>query len=155
MSQFRIRFNQFAARVDQAVSITTLRLARRLGQLSQFATQWGGARVGLQPALRQLIISPLRRTNVALSSEEAPLGSGFDEAKGGYRMRAFLTSIALAAAIYCCLPSQASAWTCMAAGSSGRTATGSAILVERAGGIALRRCERRNPGAPCAVQWCR
>jgi hypothetical protein len=69
-------------------------------------------------------------------------------------MRRFLASIALAAAVCCFLPEQASAWTCMAVGSGGRTATGSAILIERATGIALRRCDRRNVGA-CTIQWCR
>jgi hypothetical protein len=69
-------------------------------------------------------------------------------------MRRFLASIALAAGIFCFLPGQASAWTCAAVGSLGLTATGSAILIERARGIALRRCERRNAGA-CTIQWCR
>jgi hypothetical protein len=74
--------------------------------------------------------------------------------KGEYRMRQLLASIALAAGLCCFLPAQASAWTCTAVGLSGRTATGSAILIERARGIALRRCERRNAG-PCMIRWCR
>ena len=69
-------------------------------------------------------------------------------------MRRFLASITLAAGICCFLPGQASALTCSAVGPSGRTATGSAVLIERARGIALRRCERRNAG-PCTIQWCR
>jgi hypothetical protein len=69
-------------------------------------------------------------------------------------MRRFLASISLAATVCCFLPGQASAWTCMAVGNLGRSATGSAILVERARGIALRRCERRN-GGMCDIQWCR
>ena len=69
-------------------------------------------------------------------------------------MRRFVASIALAAGICCFLPGQASAWTCAAVGSLGRAATGSAIFMERARGIALRRCERRNAG-PCTIQWCR
>jgi hypothetical protein len=69
-------------------------------------------------------------------------------------MRRFLASITLAAGICCFLPGQASAWTCEAVGSLGRVATGSAILMERARGIALRRCERRNAG-PCTIRSCR
>jgi hypothetical protein len=69
-------------------------------------------------------------------------------------MRRIVASIALAAATCCFFSGQASAWTCMAVGSGGRTATGSAILIERARGIALRRCDRRNIGA-CTIQWCR
>jgi len=69
-------------------------------------------------------------------------------------MRRLLASITLAAGMLCFLPGQASAWTCLAVGASGRTATGSAILVERARAIALRRCDRRNPGN-CTIQWCR
>ena len=57
-------------------------------------------------------------------------------------MRRIVASIALAAAMGCFSVGPASAWTCMAAGSGGRTATGSAILIERARGIALRRCDR-------------
>ena len=70
-------------------------------------------------------------------------------------MKRYLASMTLAAGICCFLPSQASAWTCVAVGPAGRTATGSAILEERARGIALRRCERRNPGALCTIQACR
>jgi hypothetical protein len=69
-------------------------------------------------------------------------------------MKRFLVCITLASSISIFLPVQASAWTCVAAGALGRSATGSAILVERAQGIALRRCERRNAG-PCSIQWCR
>jgi len=70
-------------------------------------------------------------------------------------MRRCLASLMLVAGMCCFLPSQASAWTCIAGGSAGRTATGSAILEERARGIALRRCQRRNPGPPCTIQSCR
>ena len=38
-------------------------------------------------------------------------------------MRRFLALIAFAVAVCCFLPEQASAWTCAAAGSGGRTAT--------------------------------
>jgi len=69
-------------------------------------------------------------------------------------MRGVLASIALAASICCFLPSQASAWFCQATGAKGVAASGSALLEERARGIALRRCERRN-GGPCTVQFCR
>jgi hypothetical protein len=69
-------------------------------------------------------------------------------------MRRIVASIALAAATCCFFPGQASAWTCMAMGSGGRTATGSALFIERARGIALRRCGRRNAEA-CTIQWCR
>jgi hypothetical protein len=69
-------------------------------------------------------------------------------------VRAFLASIVLATGVSFCFSSQASAWTCEAIGGLGRSATGSAILIERARGIALRRCERRNAG-PCTIQWCR
>jgi len=69
-------------------------------------------------------------------------------------MRALLASLALAAAIYGCLPGQASAWFCQATGAKGIAASGSALLEERARGIATRRCERRN-GGPCTVQFCR
>jgi len=69
-------------------------------------------------------------------------------------MRGFLASIALAAAIYSVFPGRASAWFCQATGPKGVAASGSALLEERARGIALRRCERRN-GGPCTVQFCR
>jgi hypothetical protein len=68
-------------------------------------------------------------------------------------MRAFLAAIALAAGI-CCFSGQASAWFCQATGPKGVAASGSALLEERARGIALRRCERRN-GGPCTIQFCR
>jgi hypothetical protein len=70
-------------------------------------------------------------------------------------MRWFLASMTVAAGLCCFLPGQASAWTCLAAGPSGRTATGSAILEQRARGIATRRCERRNAGGPCNIKWCK
>jgi len=69
------------------------------------------------------------------------------------KMRTLLASMALAAGLFL-IPAQASAWTCGAVGASSRTATGSAILIERARGIALRRCERRNAGG-CTIRWCR
>jgi hypothetical protein len=69
-------------------------------------------------------------------------------------MRRILATMTLAAGLCCILAGQASAWTCVASGPSGRSATGSAILEERARGIAMRRCARRNSG-PCTIQACR
>lgn len=68
-------------------------------------------------------------------------------------MKRFFASITLATGLWCSFSGPAAAWTCAAVGVSGRTATGSAILAERAKGIALRRCERRNASG-CTILWC-
>ena len=69
-------------------------------------------------------------------------------------MRGILASLVVAVALLAVVSSEASAWTCRAAGVSGASWARSRNIID-AKLLALRRCERMSAFHVCTVLWCR
>lgn len=69
-------------------------------------------------------------------------------------MKAFLTTLAVAASLVAFGASEASAWVCRAAG-AGVSTVGRSWNIVDAKIIALRKCERRSPVPVCTILYCR
>jgi hypothetical protein len=79
---------------------------------------------------------------------------GTNVGKEESRMKAILTTVAVAAAMIAFGASEASAWVCRADGVGSR-GFGRAYFIADAKLVALRKCERRSAVPVCTITWCR